>query len=277
MTETARQWPHTDTHRSPRPAQLYATRSEPESDSPAVVEHSGEGAMIWRALTAQLYAALGSPALPGYSPRKVRDILSGHHPLDSQFVGAMLAACRAALGVLENTPNATTGRSRHGSRLLRRLTRRATPHADEAAQLARTLRQIETMHASQPASKRSETGSTDVAIGYTGRRRIAAPFPEDATTAAEFAAGMRAVKQWSGLSFRQLEQQARQHGTWLPRSSICDMLRRDSIPRPEALNTLMCAFGLPPGERERWLALREKVAAGMPTAMAGSRSEGAEA
>jgi hypothetical protein len=64
------------------------------------------------------------------------------------------------------------------------------------------------------------------------------------------------------MSFRQIEQQAQQQGRWLPKSSISDMLQRDSVPKPDALEALLCALGLTPADRARWQALRETITCG---------------
>ncbi|MFD3524378.1 XRE family transcriptional regulator [Streptomyces sp. NPDC058653] len=92
---------------------------------------------------------------------------------------------------------------------------------------------------------------------------------------------MRQLKERSGLTYRQLEESAAQHGEVLPRSTLADVLRRGSLPRPEVLTAFVRACG----EYDRvdaWLAARDRIAAAAPpptttapTGMNGSSPTGA--
>ncbi|MET9557294.1 XRE family transcriptional regulator [Streptomyces sp. NPDC006645] len=87
--------------------------------------------------------------------------------------------------------------------------------------------------------------------------------PQDARDAAEFIDSMRRLKERSGLTYRQLEQGAARRDEVLPRSTLADVLRRGSLPRPEVLAAFVHACG--EGERvDTWLAARDRIAAAAP-------------
>lgn len=61
------------------------------------------------------------------------------------------------------------------------------------------------------------------------------PLPREARSASEFVACMRRLKEWAGLTYRQLEANAERRGDVLARSTVADALRRDSLPRAEVV------------------------------------------
>ncbi|MER7707676.1 XRE family transcriptional regulator [Kitasatospora sp. NPDC097605] len=97
------------------------------------------------------------------------------------------------------------------------------------------------------------------------------PLPQEAYTAAEFVDCLRRLKEQTGLTYRQLEFNAEQSGDVLARSTAADMLRRDSLPRPEVVLAFVRACGR--GESAAvWLGARNRLA----TAAAASAPLGAE-
>lgn len=81
---------------------------------------------------------------------------------------------------------------------------------------------------------------------------------------AEFIAAMRRLKERSGLTYRQLEERAAENGEVLARSTVADVLRGRTVPRP----ALLTAFVRACGEQEHlgeWLRVRER-AVGRPVA-----------
>ncbi|MFC5958454.1 helix-turn-helix domain-containing protein [Streptomyces pratens] len=67
--------------------------------------------------------------------------------------------------------------------------------------------------------------------------------PGAARTRAEYVALPRRLKKHSGLTFRRLEQRAAEHGDVLARSTVADILRRDTLPRAEVVAALVRACG----------------------------------
>ncbi|MEU4013147.1 helix-turn-helix transcriptional regulator [Streptomyces pseudogriseolus] len=85
--------------------------------------------------------------------------------------------------------------------------------------------------------------------------------PYAAEDAAGFVESMRRLKELSGMTFRELEEQAGRNGDVLARSTLADVLRRDRLPRPDVLAAFVRACG--DGQRVGdWLDARERIAEG---------------
>jgi hypothetical protein len=83
--------------------------------------------------------------------------------------------------------------------------------------------------------------------------------PYEARDAAGFVASMRRLKERAGLTYRELEERAAHNGDVLARSTLADLLRRTSLPRPDVLAAFVRACG--DGERvDAWLDARERIA-----------------
>lgn len=92
-----------------------------------------------------------------------------------------------------------------------------------------------------------------------GMETTGEPDPQRARDTAEFTAAMRGLKERSGLTYRQLEERADDQGEVLPRSTLADVLRGRTLPRPELLTAFVRACG--DGERAAaWLQARENLA-----------------
>jgi hypothetical protein len=84
--------------------------------------------------------------------------------------------------------------------------------------------------------------------------------PHEARDAAGFIALMQQLKERSGLTYRELEERAARNGDMLARSTLADVLRRTSLPRPDVLAAFVRACG--DGQRaDSWLEARERIAA----------------
>ncbi|MEU9860871.1 hypothetical protein AB0D99_08345 [Streptomyces sp. NPDC047971] len=94
--------------------------------------------------------------------------------------------------------------------------------------------------------------------GYAGGR--SAPDPREATDAASFIAQLQALKDWSGLTYRELSSRADAVGDVLPRSTVANMLARSTVPREELLISFVRACGVGPGALESWQAVRKELA-----------------
>ncbi|MEV7417926.1 hypothetical protein [Streptomyces sp. NPDC089919] len=69
------------------------------------------------------------------------------------------------------------------------------------------------------------------------------PAPQEAGDAAEFVDLMRALKDRSGYTYRQLEERAAERGEVLPRSTLASVLGGRTLPRPELLAAFVRAGG----------------------------------
>ncbi|WP_369146589.1 helix-turn-helix domain-containing protein [Streptomyces sp. R44] len=88
-----------------------------------------------------------------------------------------------------------------------------------------------------------------------------APDPREARSPAEFLGRLQALKDWSGLTYRELSARAEASGDVLPRSTVANMLSRPTLPREELLAAFARACGLAPGEAEDWRTVRNQLAA----------------
>ncbi|MFB4420687.1 XRE family transcriptional regulator [Streptomyces sp. QL37] len=78
---------------------------------------------------------------------------------------------------------------------------------------------------------------------------------------------MQQLKERSGLTYRELEERATQSGDVLARSTLADILRRTSLPRPDVLVAFVRACG--DGQRVgAWLDARDRIAADIAAAPA---------
>ncbi|WP_338493534.1 helix-turn-helix domain-containing protein [Streptomyces sp. SJL17-4] len=86
------------------------------------------------------------------------------------------------------------------------------------------------------------------------------PDPREARTPAEFLARLQALKDWSGLTYRELSARAEARGDVLPRSTVANMLARATLPREELLTAFVRACGVTPAELEEWRTVRTELA-----------------
>ncbi|WP_405857702.1 hypothetical protein OG361_27495 [Streptomyces sp. NBC_00090] len=88
-----------------------------------------------------------------------------------------------------------------------------------------------------------------------------APDPREARSPAEFLARLQALKDWSGLTYRELTARAEARGEVLPRSTVANMLSRTTVPREELLTCFVRACGVGPEDLGEWQAVRRELAA----------------
>ncbi|MER7000271.1 helix-turn-helix domain-containing protein [Streptomyces sp. NPDC000410] len=85
------------------------------------------------------------------------------------------------------------------------------------------------------------------------------PDPQGARTPAEFIERLQALKDWSGLTYRELSQRAEAVGDVLPRSTVANMLARTTVPREELLTAFVRACGCGPGVVDAWQRVRKDL------------------
>ncbi|MFF2300929.1 helix-turn-helix domain-containing protein [Streptomyces sp. NPDC058128] len=86
------------------------------------------------------------------------------------------------------------------------------------------------------------------------------PDPREARTPAEFLARLQALKDRSGLTYRELSVRAEARGDVLPRSTVANMLARATLPREELLTAFVRACGATPDELAEWRTVRTELA-----------------
>jgi hypothetical protein len=92
-------------------------------------------------------------------------------------------------------------------------------------------------------------------------RTAGPPQPEDAATAAEFVAALSSLRQWSGLTYRQLAAEAASVGAVLPPSTTATVLGRVTLPREDFVAAFIRACGFDEAEAARWVLVRKSLAA----------------
>ncbi|MEV4626409.1 RICIN domain-containing protein [Micromonospora sp. NPDC049523] len=90
-----------------------------------------------------------------------------------------------------------------------------------------------------------------------------APDPYGATSPGEFVAAMRALKEWSGLTYRQLQRRAAAVDELLPHSTVAAALSRNTLPREELVTGFVRACGQDEATAAGWLTVRKRIAAGL--------------
>ncbi|WP_159074144.1 helix-turn-helix domain-containing protein [Streptomyces dioscori] len=70
---------------------------------------------------------------------------------------------------------------------------------------------------------------------------------------------LRALKERSGLTLRELEGRAQERGELLARSTVSDMLRGTRLPGPETLAAYVRACGAPEADVPAWLEARQRA------------------
>ncbi|WP_091034435.1 ATP-binding protein [Glycomyces harbinensis] len=85
--------------------------------------------------------------------------------------------------------------------------------------------------------------------------------PSAAGSAPQLVALLRELRAASGLSIREISRRARDHGDWLPTSTLAAVLNRDSIPRAEVVAALVRACGGDEAAVDTWLAQCGRIAA----------------
>lgn len=91
---------------------------------------------------------------------------------------------------------------------------------------------------------------------------LSAPLPEQAGIPAEFNAALRALRVWSGLTYRQLEEKTATQQTLppLPASTIATALGRATLPREQFVEAYTRACGLGDDDVRQWLEARRRIA-----------------
>ncbi|MFD9941198.1 NB-ARC domain-containing protein [Nonomuraea sp. NPDC059023] len=82
--------------------------------------------------------------------------------------------------------------------------------------------------------------------------------PRERHTPAEFVAALRQLKEWMGLTYRQIAVRAQENGDQLARSTIAAVLDRDRLPRQSVVTAMVRACGEDP---RPWIEARRRIAA----------------
>ncbi|TDD30533.1 hypothetical protein E1287_29075 [Actinomadura sp. KC06] len=103
--------------------------------------------------------------------------------------------------------------------------------------------------------------------------------PDDLGDVPSFKAGLRRLKAWSGISYRELERKAKATGEILPATTIADMLSpsRPRMPRENQVRALVRACGCDEDQVAAWVRTRRRIVmseAAPPEGRPGAREDG---
>jgi lambda repressor-like predicted transcriptional regulator len=92
-------------------------------------------------------------------------------------------------------------------------------------------------------------------------------YARTARNPAEYVAALRCLREWTGLSYRQLSARAAANGDHLPYSTLASALTRNSLPHEEMIAAFVrsCASD----QAEQWIVARRHVAASAEAPRAG--------
>ncbi|WP_432014543.1 RICIN domain-containing protein [Streptomyces cucumeris] len=90
---------------------------------------------------------------------------------------------------------------------------------------------------------------------------VSAPDPQHARSPEEFIARLRALKDWSRLTDRELAARAEAAGEALPRTTLAGVLGRAALPGEDLVAAFVRACGVGPAELTVWLSVRADLAA----------------
>lgn len=249
------------------------------------VQEMIQSALAWRGLVQMLWMELGRPPVPGFPASRVQQILWGELPPDNGFFAALLGAL--------------TSRSRSGSMgALRSLLVHSSPAPDDVleawhrakAEVALSIRSnasvpsggapaLESAATADPADESGKPctaadhylagvaagreAGDDVARQWLDRVQLMLESQTDLDsldTESAFMAALRQLKQRTQSSFRELEERSKTTSAgWLPRATAADMLRRETLPKPELLWAFTAACGLSREDQDKWEAARSRL------------------
>ncbi|WP_432830938.1 helix-turn-helix domain-containing protein [Dactylosporangium sp. CA-092794] len=95
-------------------------------------------------------------------------------------------------------------------------------------------------------------------------RGLAAPDPTEATSPVEYIDALKRLREWSGLTYRDMERIAADYARPLPMSTVCAALRRGTLPQRDLVESIVRAVGLAEADQVLWLGVRDAIANGQP-------------
>ena len=243
-----------------------------------------QAALEWRNLVRVLWVELGRPQVPGFPASRVQQILWGEQPPEEGFFTALLGALTSrsrSTWTADSLRNwlVHSGRTLtaeevadawHTAKAVVALTRCPTSalSSDAVPQDGVAPRSAATRSVEASNTPRSSAARGDAVRDLAVRHLLESitsidtspPNPDSIETEIEFGSALQQLKQWSQMSFRQLEERSKDTASgWLPRSSAADMLRRSTLPRADLLWSFTSACGLPREDQERWEAARARL------------------
>jgi transcriptional regulator with XRE-family HTH domain len=90
------------------------------------------------------------------------------------------------------------------------------------------------------------------------------PAPASVTTPGEFNDGLKRLREWSGMTYRQIEELSTAGGVRVAPSTLCGAFTRGTLPRRPLAAGFLKVIGLPHGDQQAWLAAWQAIKDGQP-------------
>ncbi|MFY1632309.1 hypothetical protein ACN27F_03320 [Solwaraspora sp. WMMB335] len=88
---------------------------------------------------------------------------------------------------------------------------------------------------------------------------LPAPDPAEASTPDEYVDALKKLREWSGLSFREVAQRTEHLPKRVAPSTLCAALQRTSLPSRKLVESFLIAADLPSPEQEVWLRVWQRL------------------
>ncbi|WP_433615177.1 hypothetical protein ACQP2P_10790 [Dactylosporangium sp. CA-139114] len=97
-------------------------------------------------------------------------------------------------------------------------------------------------------------------------RGLAPPDPTEATNPVAYIDALKKLREWSGMTYREIQAIAADYARPLPMSTVCAALSRGTLPQRDLTASFVRAVGMPEADQLVWLAVRDALATGKPVA-----------
>jgi hypothetical protein len=95
-------------------------------------------------------------------------------------------------------------------------------------------------------------------------RGLAAPDPTEVTNSIEYIDALKRLREWSGMTYREMAKVAAEYARPLKASTVCAALGRGTLPQRDLVASFVRAAGLVEADELIWLEVRDALADGRP-------------
>jgi hypothetical protein len=249
------------------------------ASTPQAVAQASE----WRFMVRALYVAAGSPAVPGFTESQVDQVLWGELPADPEFFAALLRMLSAPRRTSQGSEQTSLlelvshGRvqdpgaeSDYEAQLDKAVDEQLDKAVDDLSQRVLNLFSSTATVSGQRRVVPNAPRARGFVIADPAPRGFAPPDPEGFGTVAEYLQGLRDLKTWARRSMRDIEERTVELANdgepviWLPRATVSDILRREKLPKRDAVRAFVMACGLTNPVQARWLLSYDRIRSGIP-------------
>ena len=93
---------------------------------------------------------------------------------------------------------------------------------------------------------------------------VAPPDPAEASTVAEYLDALKAIREWSGMTYRQIDEITRHYPRRVVASTLCSALKRGTLPSRDLVANFLRALNLGDLTQHEWLEVWQALQDGRP-------------